>query len=84
MIPLVHLLKQVGQEIYHSDTISELSDRSIKSFELDKELLEWKKNLPVNWNLDKSSLTEPEWMSKQKIVLKLRRHWPDSKIEPNF
>lgn len=40
--------------------------------ELDDALQQWKRDLPPILNLDTSSLRDPEWLTKQKIVLNLR------------
>lgn len=72
MVPLAHILKQLAEDVYRDQRNSDLSGASIKSLELDRRLERWKADLPSCWHLKQQSLTEPEWMTKQKIVLELR------------
>lgn len=72
MVPLAHILKQLAEDVYRDQRNSDMSAASIKSLELDGRLERWKTELPSSWDLKHQSLTEPEWMTKQKIVLELR------------
>jgi hypothetical protein len=80
MVEFALLLKRLSTEIYQPSSDSSWSKRSSKSLELDQRLVEWKCRLPQNLNVDKSSMSEPEWVAKQKIVLKLRKY---SVVESN-
>ncbi|KIN05388.1 hypothetical protein OIDMADRAFT_158009 [Oidiodendron maius Zn] len=44
----------------------------VRALELDEELTSWRRNLPSWLNLDSNAFREPEWASKQKLVLQLR------------
>lgn len=72
MVPLAHILKQLAEDVYPDRTDPDTNGASIKSLELDSRLEGWKAGLPLSWDLKHQSLTEPEWMTKQKTVLELR------------
>ncbi|OCL04280.1 hypothetical protein AOQ84DRAFT_271052, partial [Glonium stellatum] len=72
MVPLAQLLKQLWSEVYQSNINTNLSEKSLKSLCLDRQLIQWRAQLPSILDLEKTSLTEPEYITKQKIVLKLR------------
>ncbi|KAF2399286.1 hypothetical protein EJ06DRAFT_557746 [Trichodelitschia bisporula] len=72
MTSLAELLTQVSKEIYWPLSTNDISLTSRKSLQLDAKLLRWRERLPPHLALDRTSITEPEWLTKQKIVLKLR------------
>lgn len=72
MVALAHLLQELNQETSRIERQALTTHNSIKSLELDQRLLDWKSNLPRPLDLDSVSLVEPEWLTKQKIVLTLR------------
>ena len=76
MVGLAQLLKGLSHELYHPSRNVTLAERSAKSLNLDQRLMEWKAKLPPNLDMEKTSLVEPEWVTKQKIVLELRRCLP--------
>lgn len=79
MVGLAQLLRELSHEVYQSDSTLTLAERSVRSLSLDKRLMDWKDQLPPTLSLEKMSLVEPEWVSKQKIVLRLRQcllSWP--------
>ena len=72
MNELAFILKRTSEGIYHSPwTISQL-DKLVTALSLDRDLLEWKGQLVPIFDLDDTPLTEPESVTKRKIVLKLR------------
>lgn len=73
MVALAHLMDQLSQEIYQSDDPKSLAERSSKCLDIDRQLIQWKGNLPVSLDFDRTSLTEPEWVAKQKVVLRNRK-----------
>ncbi|KAF2022829.1 hypothetical protein EK21DRAFT_82244, partial [Setomelanomma holmii] len=70
-VSLANLLKRASEELYQSVSIT-LRDRSLIAQDLDRALEAWRHNLPPPLNYTRVSLTEPERVSRQKIVLKLR------------
>lgn len=72
MTELAYILKRTSEEIYHSPSKSQL-DRSQAALKLDEDLVVWKSLLSPVFDLDHTSLTEPETVTKRKIVLKLRK-----------
>lgn len=72
MVSFAEILRLAADELYHSRLTKPLSEMSESALRLDMALVEWRRNLPLSLDLDKSSLREPEWISKQKVVLKLR------------
>lgn len=74
MIALAQLMDQfMSQEIYQSDDPKSWVERSSKCLDIDRRLIQWKSNLPLALDFDKTSLVEPEWVAKQKVVLRNRR-----------
>jgi hypothetical protein len=73
MVALAQLMDQLSQEIYQSDDPKSLADRSNKCLDIDRRLIQWKSNLPASLDFDKTSLVEPEWVAKQKVVLRNRK-----------
>jgi hypothetical protein len=72
MTELAYILKRTSEEIYHSPpTVSQI-DKSVAALNLDRDLLQWKAQLAPIFYLDDTPLTEPESVTKRKIVLKLR------------
>ncbi|KIX05571.1 uncharacterized protein Z518_06443 [Rhinocladiella mackenziei CBS 650.93] len=72
MVSFAEILRLAADELYHARLSKPLSEMSKSALRLDQSSVEWRQNLPSSLNLDKSSLSEPEWISKQKVVLKLR------------
>lgn len=68
MVPLAGILHQVSEEVYHPQGLVTPGN----ALELNRRLEDWKNQLPPAWTMEALTLTEPEWMTKQKIVLKLR------------
>jgi hypothetical protein len=73
MVPMAQIMEQLSKEIYQSDNTKSLEERSKKCLEIDQRLLKWKSQLPSSLDFEKTSLTEPEWVSKQKVVLRNRK-----------
>lgn len=74
MVSFAEILRLAADELYHSRLNKSLSEMSESALRLDQALVEWRRKLPPSLNLEKSSLREPEWISKQKVVLKLREN----------
>lgn len=72
MVELADLLNELSNDIYRESGPANVSDRSSRALALDKRLEQWKDHLPPQLNFDQVSLKEPEAVTKQKIVLKLR------------
>ncbi|KAJ4347369.1 uncharacterized protein N0V89_011310 [Didymosphaeria variabile] len=70
-VSIANLLKQASEELYQGDSIT-LSSCSVKAHELNRALERWRDDISSPLNYTKVSLTEPERISKQKTVLKLR------------
>jgi hypothetical protein len=73
MVPMAQIMERLSQEIYQSGDTKNLEQRSKKCLAIDRSLLEWKSKLPSSLDFDRTSLTEPEWVSKQKVVLRNRQ-----------
>jgi hypothetical protein len=73
MVPMAQIMERLSQEIYQSDDTKSLEERSKKCLEIDRNLHAWKSQLPSSLDFDRTSLTEPEWVSKQKVVLRNRK-----------
>lgn len=71
MVSLANILKRTSEGLYQTPLLP-LEDQSHVARGLDRALDEWKRNLPAMFLFDKVSLTEPERVSRQKVVLKLR------------
>jgi hypothetical protein len=80
MVALAHLMDQLSQEIYQSDDPKSLAERSSKCLDIDRRLIQWKSNLPVSLDFDKTSLIEPEWVAKQKVVLRNREFYSAARL----
>ena len=72
MTELAYILKRTSEEIYHSPSAISQVDKSVAALNLDRDLLQWKAQLAPIFDLDDTPLTEPESVTKKKIVLKLR------------
>lgn len=72
MVALAHLLQELYRETSRTEGPALTTQNSMKSLGLDQRLLDWKAGLPRLLDLDSVSLVEPEWLTKQKIVLTLR------------
>jgi len=72
MVALAHLLQELNQETSRIERQALTTHNSMKSLDLDQRLLDWKSDLPRMLDLESISLVEPEWLTKQKIVLTLR------------
>ena len=70
-VSLANLLKRASEELYQSNSVN-LRGRALVAADLDRALERWKDDLPPPLNYTKVSLTEPERVSRQKTVLKLR------------
>ncbi|KAF2427355.1 hypothetical protein EJ08DRAFT_354842 [Tothia fuscella] len=72
MVALARIMAQLSDEIYKFNDQRSLREKSHECLDLDKQLVIWKSQLPLSLDFDQSSLVEPEWVSKQKIVLRNR------------
>lgn len=72
MVSFAKILQVASEELYHPLRQKSLLQMSETAIELDDALQQWKRDLPPILDIDKASLRDPEWLSKQKIVLKLR------------
>lgn len=73
MVSFAKILQVASEELYHPLREKSLVQLSETAIELDDALQQWKSNLPPILNIDKASLRDPEWLGKQKVVLKLRK-----------
>jgi hypothetical protein len=71
MVHFSVILRRASKQIYHDSKGLTLFEKSAVALELDTLLENWRSNLPPWLNLDVKSLREPEWASKQKLVLQL-------------
>jgi hypothetical protein len=71
MVRFAIILRKTSKEIYHDSKRLTLLEKSVRALELDAELMAWRKSLPAWLDLESSSLREPMWASKQKLVLQL-------------
>lgn len=76
MVSFADILRVASDKLYHPLQVESLTQLSKTAFELDDALQRWKGSLPPILNLDRSTLRDPEWLSKQKVVLKLRKFSP--------
>jgi len=74
MIPLAEIQRRMSIEIYQAKSTTTL-EKSRKSLILDQALNDWKAGLAPFLDLETTSLTEPEWQTKQKIALSLRKRY---------
>ena len=70
-VSLSAIFLAASANIYSSE--SNFEQKSLSAQHLDKELTVWKSRLPQWLNPDVLSFTEPEWISKQKLALQIRK-----------
>lgn len=73
MVSLAQIISDLSQETTDPDFNLRLPEKSKRCLEIDMRLVDWKENLPPVLDFDSTSLVEPEWMSKQKVVLRNRK-----------
>jgi hypothetical protein len=73
MVKFAAILLRASKEIYHEAKHLSLEERSSIASDLDACLTQWKASLPPWLRSDPNLLKEPEWVSKQRIVLELRK-----------
>lgn len=71
MTELGLILKRTTQQIYSPGTTVNLEQRSKAAMKLDEELMQWKSQLYPVIDLEGTSLTEREAVTKKKMVIKL-------------
>ena len=69
---LAGILKRISEEIYHNGSTPAQIDKCQAALNLDESLLLWKSQVSSTFDFGNTSLTEPETVTKRKIVLKLR------------
>lgn len=72
MISFAEILRIASDELYHTAEQRSPLEISEAVWHLDGLLDDWKRSLPKCLDLNTTSIREPEWISKQKIVLNLR------------
>jgi hypothetical protein len=70
-VSLSAIFLAASANIYSSE--SNFEQKSLSAQQLDEELTVWKSRLPQWLNPDVLSFTEPEWISKQKLALQIRK-----------
>ena len=80
MTELGFILKKTTQQIYCPTTTVSLEERSKIALELDEELVKWKSQLYPVIDLEGTSLTEREALTKKKMIIKLRKSCPPCKM----
>jgi hypothetical protein len=74
---LAYILKRTSEEIYHSGSTKVQTGKYQAALNIDESLLLWKSQISPEFDFNNVSLTEPETVTKRKIVLKLRKlHQP--------
>ena len=73
MIDLAHIVVELAAVTEDPDFGQKLGEKSAMCLEIDAKLCSFKKALPPNLDWESSSLVEPEWVSKQKVVLRNRK-----------
>jgi len=71
MVSFSVILRRASKQIYHDSKGFSIYEKSEIALELDALLGIWRSSLPPWLNLDVKSLREPQWASKQKLVLQL-------------
>jgi hypothetical protein len=71
MVHLATILRRISKQIYHDSKGLDECQKSLVATELDELLDKWKRQLPEWLSLDTASIREPEWATKQKLVLRL-------------
>lgn len=72
MVPFAAILNDICRKIYSADASVGHDQKSRVCLEIDEQLQKWKSELDTAWDGHSSSLTEPEWKTKQKLVCNLR------------
>ncbi|EXJ71702.1 uncharacterized protein A1O5_05510 [Cladophialophora psammophila CBS 110553] len=72
MVDLARILKKVSTDIYSTSGRRSMNEMSRIGLELNKDIDQWKADLPPFLNFDLESLDDPVWAYKQKVVLKMR------------
>ncbi|KIW95043.1 uncharacterized protein Z519_03624 [Cladophialophora bantiana CBS 173.52] len=72
MVDLARILKKASTDIYSTSGRRSMNEMSRIGLELNKDIDQWKANLPPFLNFDLESLDDPVWAYKQKVVLKMR------------
>ncbi|KAL3482533.1 fungal-specific transcription factor domain-containing protein [Aspergillus californicus] len=83
MVSFVQMMFEASHLLYHSSKRS-LDEMSQIAMGLDNRLLCWKSSLPSYLDIDASSLNDPEWAFKQKLVLRLRFYFTRNMIHRPF
>lgn len=73
MVDLARLVAEIVANANKPDDGSGTVERSSKAIELERYLVDWKSRIPPELNFDAASLEDSELITKQKIVLKLRK-----------
>ena len=74
VVALAELQRKVADEIYLTATTT-MASKATTALQLDESVALWKAGLPSFLNFSSTSLQEPEWASKQKLVLHLRKYF---------
>jgi hypothetical protein len=80
MIDLACIVAELSVETTDPDFGNKMNVKSANCLAIDRKLLDWKKSLPSTLDWEASSLVEPEWVSKQKVVLRNRKLWPRASL----
>ena len=72
MVPFAALLNDICRKIYNANALIHRDQKSRECLVIDQQLQQWKHELDLSWSTSSSSLTEPEWRTKQKLVCNLR------------
>ncbi len=76
MVDLAHIVADIAENAGLAHQSNKLEQCSETALTLITSLREWKAALPAELNFDETTLGEPELITKQKIVLKLRESRP--------
>jgi len=72
-VALSSIIRDASTVLYHSSEQSAVEQISEDAARLDNELESWRRRLPDLLDFDHVSLKEPEWASKQKLSLQIRK-----------
>ncbi|KAH8585448.1 hypothetical protein B0O99DRAFT_749021 [Bisporella sp. PMI_857] len=72
MVALAEILRVASKQLYVSAAPLTFVEKSALAMKLDGRLRTWKHNLPPLLNVDRASLRDPTWLTKQKLVIQLR------------
>ncbi|OQU95646.1 Fungal specific transcription factor domain-containing protein [Cladophialophora immunda] len=72
MVDLARILKKASTDLYSNSGQCSMNEMSQIGLDLNKDIDQWKANLPPFLNFDLESLDDPVWAHKQKVVLKMR------------